>query len=126
MIDIRVSLERTDSDNPSEIEHLHHRLHTSLNQSGLERVRPVRSEETAPGARGVKEIVLGVFDAVLPEAFTSTVPALARALADFRRRSRSPVYIEVGDSKLLIGEAQPEEIEKIVLHFFTESTGKGR
>lgn len=121
MLELRISLDSSNV-HPDELERFHDRLRTSLDDSGLERVRPVYTDAAAPGARGVGEILSGVFDAVLPKAATAAIGTLARSLGEFVRRSGQDLELEIRGDKLTIGKADDAQVERLINHFIAETT----
>ncbi|HEY3505173.1 MAG TPA: hypothetical protein VGN37_20605 [Actinocatenispora sp.] len=122
---MRLSLDPDHALDRTELERLHRRLRTQLDRSGLEQVRVVRTAVLADGGRGAKELVLGVFDAVLPDAVKGAVPLLARSLGDFVRRSHRGVYVEIHGDRILIDRADPADVERLIDHFIAQTTTDG-
>ena len=117
MLDIRVSLDVAEINDPAELERLHRRLRTYLERSELERVRPVRSTEAVEGGRGVQEFLFGAFQAVVVKSVTAVAAPFARALADFVSRSGRSVSVEIDGDKLTIDRPSGEQVEKILTQF---------
>lgn len=122
MLDIRISLDRSGV-HPDLLEQFHEQLQVYLDEAGLDQVRPVRSDVDTAGARGMKEFVLGVFDAVIPKAGTA-LGALARSLSEFVRRSGHDVELEIRGDKVKVGKASPRQVEQLIEHFIAETTTK--
>lgn len=117
MLEIRVSLNAAEIDDPAELERLHRRLRTHLERSGLERVHPVRSSERVEGGRGVQEFLAGVFEGALVKTITAAVAPLAAALADFVSRSGRSVSVEIDGDKLTIDRPRSKDVERILTDF---------
>jgi hypothetical protein len=121
MLEVRIALDPATVP-PQELERLHDRLRTHLDDAGLERITAVTRDDPAPGARGVKELALGAFDAALPKAAAAVIGAFARSIGEFVRRSGHDVQIEIRGDKITIGKADDAQVERLITHFIAETT----
>lgn len=121
MHDLRISLNTAEIDE-AELERLHRRLRTYLDDAGLDQVDSVRSTESPDGSRGIGAVLLGVFEAALPKAVTAAAGRLSRVLSEFTNRSKCGVTVEINGNKLVIEQAQPDQTERI-LALFENSVG---
>jgi|GEM_PF-5769146 len=117
----QISLEFAASDSGIVAEKLHKRLHTHLETAGIE-TDETRIALTDPGARGLPDILWGVFQVSWPAALGSLTTVLSTTLIDFVKRGGRPISVRIGDKEIILPKASADEHRALLEEFLSSST----
>lgn len=114
MLELHISIDTTDIDDPVAIERLHSLLFTLTEDLDVAQVEPLYAEAES-GARGAGAMLLGVVKVFLPEPARTVLEPLIDSLGDLAKRTERKARIEIpGVLTLDLTDANPEQTERVL------------